>query len=140
MTDIDITGNLGNNARLNTAGGSLVAGFSLGYTPRKKDATGTWADAGPTLWFDVSAWDELADKWGDHLVKGARVRVCGSLGSREHEGKIYTTIRAEMLTVYPPRGERRSSPAAAAASHGYAPSAAASDPWASAPEQQEPAW
>lgn len=138
MTDITITGNLGADARINTAGGSLVANFSLGYTPRKKNANGDFEDAGPTLWFDVSAWNELADKWGDDLVKGARVQVSGTLGSRKHEERVYTTIRAEMLRVIPPRQDRRPSSASSAASHGYAPASASTDPWANVPASDEP--
>lgn len=128
MSTIDITGNLGADARINTAGGSLVAGFTVAYTPRKPQGD-DWVDAGPTLWFDVSAWDELADKYGDDLRKGTRVRVIGKLGSREHEGKTYMTVRAEMLKVIAPKSQPRTSSTHAAASQGYAPA----DPWATAP-------
>jgi len=132
-TTLDITGNLGKDARLNNGDFGLVAGFSLGHTPRKKDrATDQWVDAGPTLWVDVSAWGELADKYGNELVKGARVRVIGTVGTREFDGKVYTTVRADMLTVIPKKD---------GATY-RAPAPASNDPWASAPEPTEdgPAW
>ena len=130
MSTIDITGNLGADARLNTGDFGLVAGFSLGYTPRKKErGTDNWVDAGPTLWFDVSAWGDLADKYGDALVKGARVRVIGTLGSREHDGRTYTTVRADMLTVIPSKNSGTGSTGG-----GFLGAASkAADPWANVP-------
>lgn len=141
MNEIDITGNLGADARINTGDFGMVAGFSLGFTPRKKSGD-DWQDAGPTLWFDVSAWGDLAERYGNDLLKGARVRVVGRIGSREHDGKTYTTIRAELLDVVKKASVGGTGYVASGADP-WAPDAPGadtppSDPWGSAPA--EPGW
>lgn len=137
----DITGNLGADARINTGDFGMVANFRIGYTPRKKSGN-DWIDAGPTLWFDVSAWGDLAERYGNDLLKGARVRVIGRPGSREHDGKVYTTIRAELIDIEKKAGTSTTGYVASGADPwddtAPGPDTPPSDPWASAPA--EPGW
>lgn len=139
---LTITGNVGKDPRVNVGDFGTVLGFGLAFTPRKKDGD-EWKDNGPTLWFDVSAWGDLADKYADDVKQGTRITVSGSIGSREHGGVIYTTLRAESLVIE----SKPKIPAVAAANYQSTPSSAnsgssaPSDPWASAPFQEEgPGW
>ncbi|MFW7414733.1 single-stranded DNA-binding protein [Demequina sp. SO4-18] len=132
---LSITGNLGADPRVNALSSGTVVGFSLGYTPRKKDGD-QWVDAGPTLWFDVSVWDDMAEFYADRLHKGTRVTVTGPLGSREHDGKVYTTIRAESMSIEKPRGQSTPRPTPTS-------QPASNDPWGNVPApsaEDEPRW
>ncbi|GAC1608235.1 MAG: hypothetical protein NVS3B26_04310 [Mycobacteriales bacterium] len=61
------------------AGGTVVADFRMGTTPRRFDkATGQWSDL-ETLWFDVTCWRSLAEHATSSLQKGDRVVVTGRL-------------------------------------------------------------
>ena len=101
---ITITGNMGRPGRLNhTGSGTPVWGFSLAFTPRRKNGE-TWEDAGPTQWFDVSVWGEegadLAERYGDAV---GQATVTGRLGTREWEGSTQLMIAADAVTIRPKR-------------------------------------
>lgn len=128
QNNLTITGNVGKDPRVRVGDFGTVLGFGLAFTPRKKDGD-QWIDAGPTLWFDVSAWGDLADTYADKVQQGARVTVSGSLGSREHNGTTYITLRADMLTI-----EAKPKLPAVAANEYAAPG---NDPWASTPSQTD---
>ncbi|NII54360.1 single-stranded DNA-binding protein [Luteibacter sp. SG786] len=69
-----------------TGNGEPVTGFSLavdsGYGDKKQ-----------TIWLDCSAWGKRYEGVSQYLIKGAQVLVQGELGTREHEGKTYLTVR-----------------------------------------------
>jgi single-strand DNA-binding protein len=81
-----------------TQAGKPVTGWSLavdsGYGDNKQ-----------TLWFDCSAWGERWNKVAPYIVKGAQVQVQGELGTREHDGKTYLTVRVSDLKLVGGRGE-----------------------------------
>jgi single-strand DNA-binding protein len=82
--------------------------FRVGSTPRRRDAvTGQWND-GPTEWFDVIAYRDLAHNAALSLRKGTPVVVRGRLEFRQwdHEGKPYSTNRivADAIGVELSRG------------------------------------
>ena len=68
--------------------GQRVTNFSLAVSSG-------YGDKQKTLWLDCSAWGDRYGKLGlgVYLTKGAHVHVAGELGTREHKGKTYLTLR-----------------------------------------------
>jgi single-strand DNA-binding protein len=99
MNILTITGNLGIDARVNKAGGTSVANFSVamrsGYGDNEK-----------TIWVDCSLWGKQAEsKLVDYLVKGQQVAVSGEMGTKEHEGKTYITLRVNTIDLIGKKGD-----------------------------------
>lgn len=106
MKQIVISGNVGKDAVLRTTQrGDKVASWSVGVTERGEEKR--------TLWFDVSLWGARAEALLPHITKGSKLSVAGELSTREHEGKVYLTIRADQVTLMG-GGPERSSTAQAA--------------------------
>ncbi len=87
MINFNDTGRIGRDAVTRTTqSAKQVTGFALavdsGYGDNKQ-----------TLWLDCSGWGERYAKLAPHLLKGSQVHVVGELGTREHEGKTYITVR-----------------------------------------------
>ncbi len=86
MINFNDTGRLGRDAVTRDAAGKPVTNFALavdsGYGDHKQ-----------TLWLDCAGWGERYVKLAPYLLKGAQVHVAGELGTREHEGKTYITVR-----------------------------------------------
>lgn len=93
MKNITIAGGVTRDAvTRQTQGGDSVCGFSVAVDDRRgQDKT--------TLYFDVSIWGKRGDALAQYLTKGSRVAVSGDLGTREHDGKTYLTVRAEQVTL-----------------------------------------
>lgn len=93
MKQITIAGGIGRDAELRTTQqGDKVAGFSVAVD----DGVGQNKS---TIWFDVSIWGKRAEALAQYLTKGTRVAVSGDLGRREHDGKVYLTVRADQITL-----------------------------------------
>ena len=106
MNILSITGNLGKDARTNKAGGTTVANFSVAVRSG-------YGDKEQTIWVDCSLWGKQAEsKLVDYLVKGQQVAVSGEMGTKEHEGKTYITLRVNTIDLI---GKKGDSPATAAA-------------------------
>lgn len=75
-----------------TQGGDSVTGFSLAMD----DGFG---DKKTTHWFDCSGWGKRYEAVAPYLLKGSQVFVVGEQGEREHEGKIYKTLRLQTLDL-----------------------------------------
>ena len=87
------TGNLGKDCRLGNAGGTAVCNFALAVKSG-------YGDKEQTVWLDCALWGKRAEgKLPEYLTKGAQVAVSGELGTREHEGKTYLTLRVSDLTL-----------------------------------------
>ena len=87
MINFSDTGRLGRDAvTRTTSSGKQVTNFPLaidsGYGENKQ-----------TVWIDCAAWGERYAKLAEYLHKGSQVHVAGELGTREHEGKTYFTVR-----------------------------------------------
>ncbi len=81
------SGYLGKQAESRTIqSGERVTNFSLAVSSG-------YGDKQKTLWLDCSAWGDRFTKLAEFLPKGAHVHVAGELGTREHEGKTYLTLR-----------------------------------------------
>ena len=75
-----------------TQGGDAVTGFSLAMD----DGFG---DKKTTHWFDCSGWGKRYEAVAPYLLKGSQVFVVGEQGEREHEGKVYKTLRLQTLDL-----------------------------------------
>ncbi len=118
MNKIILIGNVGKDAELTyTPSGSAVAKFSLAVSRRWTDKT-SGEKKDETMWFNISAWNQLAEICGQYVRKGTKVYVEGRLSTREYtdrEGKLRTSMdvtisEMELLTA---RGEGGSSGASA---------------------------
>jgi single-strand DNA-binding protein len=84
-TPITLAGNLCADPELAfTPNGTQVANLRLAVTPRVRTADGAWED-GPTSFYRVTCWGQLAANATDTLAKGARVVVSGRLRIRQYE-------------------------------------------------------
>lgn len=102
MNVLTITGNLGKDAQIRSAGGTTVASFSVA-------AKSGYGDKEQTIWVDCSIWGARAEsKLVDYLKKGQMVCVTGEMGTREYEGKTYITLRVDKITLCGGRSESRS--------------------------------
>jgi|SRR5690606_11987160 len=123
MADIQIVGNVGSIDLRFTPGGKAVVSISVAENHRKKDGN-EWVDDG-TTWWRVSAWERQAETLAEHVQKGARVLVTGTVKSREYEkdGEKRTSydVTARHVAVIPKQQQGTSAPAGGSVS----------DPWAS---------
>ena len=75
-----------------TQAGEPVTGWSMavdsGYGDKKQ-----------TIWIDCSAWGKRFEKVAEYITKGVQLGVTGELGTREHEGKTYITLRIADVTL-----------------------------------------
>lgn len=99
MNSFNAIGRVGKDAVTRfTQGGDPVAGWSLavdsGYGDKKQ-----------TLWLDCSLWGKRAEKVAEYITKGSQLGVTGELGSREHDGKTYLTLRVGEVTLIGGRQE-----------------------------------
>ena len=106
MNVCSFTGNLGRDCRVGNAGSTAVCNFAVAV----KSGFG---DKEQTLWLDCALWGKPAEgALPQYLVKGAQVAVSGELGTREHEGKTYLTLRVGSISLV--GGKRDDAPAKAA--------------------------
>jgi len=93
MNVLVVSGNIGRDAEVRNAGGTSVAGFSLAVKSG-------YGDKAQTVWVDCSLWGKQAESGlVQYLKKGQFVVVTGELGTREHEGKTYVTLRVNNVTL-----------------------------------------
>ena len=94
MNNWTVSGNLGRDAEVKTVGGSTVANFSIAV----KSGFGQNEQ---TVWVDCALWGKQAEgKLPSYLVKGQKVCVSGELGTREHNGKTYITLRVNNIDPF----------------------------------------
>ena len=93
MNVLTISGNIGRDAEVRNAGGTSVAGFSIAMKSG-------YGDKAQTIWVDCSLWGKQAESGlVQYLKKGQFVVVTGEMGTREHEGKTYITLRVNGVTL-----------------------------------------
>lgn len=103
MNSFNAIGRVGKDAVTRQAGNSQVTGFSLAVDSG-------FGDKKQTLWLDCSAWGDRFAKVGGYITKGSQLGVTGELGTREHDGKTYLTLRVADVTLVGGKrddGERR---------------------------------
>ena len=92
MNVCTFTGNLGKDCRTSSVGGTSVCNFTVA-------ARSGYGDKEQTLWLDCALWGRRGEALAQYLTKGQMVVVSGELGTREHEGKTYLTLRVAELTL-----------------------------------------
>lgn len=104
---VTITGRLGNDVELRFSGsGVAVANGRVAHTPRRRDDSGNWVDAGETLWLGFSIWDAKAEALAEAAHKGDLVTVVGELVARSWDAqdgtkRTVTEIKAREVAVVP---------------------------------------
>ena len=93
MNVYTVIGRVGKDAQTRfTQGGDPVTGWSLavdsGYGDKKQ-----------TLWLDCSLWGKRGEKVAEYITKGSQLGVTGELGTREHDGKTYLTLRVAEVSL-----------------------------------------
>lgn len=68
-------------------GGGQVTKFSIAVNEK-------WQGGEHTEWFNVDCYGKTAENCATYLAKGSCVLVEGTLRTREHEGKKYTSLNA----------------------------------------------
>lgn len=87
-TQVTVFGRLGRDPEIRfTQGGKPVASLSLVSSRRRQNPqTQEWEDSEVT-WYDVSAWESLAEAAAECLLKGDAVIVTGRLYTESFDGK-----------------------------------------------------
>jgi len=81
-----LLGNVGKDPEIrSTAGGSLVASFSLATADRQKDGQGNWQDK--TEWHDLVAFNRTAEIVRDYVKKGTQLFIEGKIQTRSWDDK-----------------------------------------------------
>lgn len=131
---MNMKGRAGQDAEVRfTPNGVASTTFSVADTPRKKDESGQWVDAGPTLWQRVQVWGPEAEKAAEEVRKGALVTVSGRVKAEEWTDKQTgelrksTSLVADVVYVHPPKDQQGQQYS------GQQQRQQQSDPWGSAP-------
>ena len=125
MANVSFSGNLGRDSELTfTQSGKAVLNFSVADTLRRKNQqTGEWEDVS-TTWWRVAVWDKAAENLAEHLTKGTRVVVDGTVHSREYEKdgvkKLAYDVTARTVGVIP-RGQSSGAPRSSSNADAWAP-------------------
>lgn len=86
MNKAFLLGNVGKDPEIRaTAGGMIVASFSLATTDRQKDGQGNWADK--TEWHNLVAFSRRAEIVRDYVHKGSQLFVEGKIQTRSWDDK-----------------------------------------------------
>src|SRR5690625_3571051 len=124
MAEISFVGNVGSTDLRFTQTGRAVLSISVAEQHRKRDGN-AWVDDGAPTWWRVTAWERQAETLAEHVQKGDRVLVTGTVKSREWEkdGQTHTSydVTARHVAIIPKAGQ--TAPQAPAGG-------AAGDPWA----------
>ena len=81
-----LLGNVGKDPEIrSTAGGTIVASFSLATADRAKDQQGNWQDK--TEWHNLVAFNRTAEIIRDYVKKGTQIFVEGKIQTRSWDDK-----------------------------------------------------
>jgi len=114
MATASLSGNLTRGVELrSTPSGAQVAALRVGFTTRRPDGNGGWADK--ANYVDVEVWGGHAASCAEFLCKGSRVLVSGELDYQEwpdrNSGQKRSALRVRAQTVVfaggPARGDSR---------------------------------
>ncbi len=114
MNKIIIIGNLGRDPELNyTPSGTAMTKFSVADSRRWRDKQ-SGEQREETTWFNVVAWDQLAETCNQYLHKGSKVFIEGRMTSRKYtdkDGNERTAwdVRALEMQMLDPKGQGASS-------------------------------
>lgn len=104
MNSLNIIGRIGKDAVLRSTQSDQVLGFSVAFDSG-------FGEKKQTIWLDCSLWGKRGASVADYLKKGKQVGVTGELGTREHDGKTYLTLRVADVTLIGSKdGDQKSEP------------------------------
>lgn len=87
MNKIMLIGNLGKDPDMSyTPSGKAITKFSLAVNRRTRDAE-SGERREETTWFNIVAWDRLAETCNSYLHKGSKVYIEGRMTSRRYTDK-----------------------------------------------------
>lgn len=97
LNKVMVIGNLGKDPEMRfTASGTPVTSFSLAVNRSYSRPDGERHEE--TEWFNIVAWNKLAETCNQHLGKGRRVYIEGRLQTRSWEGQDgQTHYRTEII-------------------------------------------
>lgn len=106
--ELTVVGNITEPELRYTSSNKEVLSFRIGATHRRKNQqTGQWEDVGEPLFLSVSLWEQDAQRWKNHLTKGTRVALNGSLTLRpwtDKDGKDrigLDLVNVRVLGIWP---------------------------------------
>lgn len=86
VNKVILLGNVGKDPEIrSTAGGTVVANFTLATSDRQKDPQGNWQDR--TEWHNLVAFTRLAEIVRDYVKKGSKLYVEGKIQTRSWDDK-----------------------------------------------------
>lgn len=99
MNKIMLIGNLGRDPEMSyTPNGKAITKFSLAVNRRSRDReTGERKDE--TTWFNIIAWEQLAETCNNYLHKGSKAYFEGRMTSRKYTNKDGVEVTAWEVTV-----------------------------------------
>ena len=118
MNKIMLIGNLGRDPDMSyTPPGKAVTKFSLAVSRRWRDRESN-EQHDETTWFNVVAWERLAETMNSYLHKGSKVYIEGRMTSRKYtdkEGVERTVwdVAASEMQMLDPKGARDDEPSGA---------------------------
>lgn len=97
LNRIQLIGRLGRDPELkNTPNGKKVCSFSMAVNRRWKDREGTSQEV--TDWFNIEAWERLAEICGEYLKKGSLIFLEGRLQTDSYEENGSTRYFTKVIT------------------------------------------
>lgn len=86
VNKVFLLGNVGKDPEIrSTAGGTMVASFSLATADRQKDAQGNWVDK--SEWHNLVAFNRTAEIIRDYVKKGTQLYIEGKIQTRSWDDK-----------------------------------------------------
>lgn len=86
VNKVFLLGNVGKDPEIrSTAGGTMVANFSLATSDRFQDAQGNWQDR--TEWHNLVAFKRTAEIVRDYVKKGSKLFIEGKIQTRSWDDK-----------------------------------------------------
>src|SRR5690242_14775168 len=87
LNKIMLIGNLGKEPEMSyTPGGKAITKFTMAVNRRSRDRE-TGERREETQWFNIVAWDQLAETCNSYLHKGSKIYIEGRINSRKYTDK-----------------------------------------------------
>ena len=116
LNKIMLIGNLGRDPEMSyTPSGKAITKFTMAVTRRMKDRE-SGERREETQWFNVVAWDQLAETINSYLHKGSKTYIEGRMTSRKYTDKegqerTFWEVVAENMEMLDPKGASQGSSA-----------------------------
>ena len=86
VNKVTLLGNVGKDPEIrSTAGGNIVANFTLATSDNQKDAQGNWQER--TEWHNLVAFKRTAEIVRDYVKKGSKLYIEGKITTRSWDDK-----------------------------------------------------